>query len=700
MNVNAHSQMPESIEECKKLFKLTRDFDLYLDMLNRLKNKYLIILCLKNTFNQSFSNRTAEKIQSLGFSGFDTKSDMKYVGVLNNGSVLLDSLTGAYELPLIFNGDVPGNSLSISFDEKEGEIKINGKNQSLNDKGINIVVCDPKKSEVVDACSYDATEANPTFFHRNFYYSDKYIDSHIYIPESYKETVTLPMRRSYFSPRSLGVREVERGIFLPNKSFKVQEDGNKHENLDMLSDKHKEYGGICDESFNLIAGHQLLDPVSDTTGDRHISGTYVVEPEKITYIDETVLYGGTLIEHPGHLITECFADRLWWIAENPDSDIKIAIQIIWSVSDWTTGVDSFVMEFLEAFGISKDRLIVVETPTQFKKIIVPDQSSIPLNYCFPYDFTSQYIKPFQHITKRLTPGKYKKIYLSKGKLHNKSTIGEEYFIDFFEKKGFAIINPEDYTIKEKAELMYGADEVVTVDGTNSLFTVFCKPSVRLTLLTRRMDYWGYPQQLVTEALGIKEFFLVNISGSFLDQFSGNAFGTFSRGLTLTYATREFKKYVKYVYNEELDVAPEDSLKKYLFDYLTYFPEYYSDSIHFHNGLRFVKITDVLRSVSEVFLGKPVDTKDLVLADAEDFEIRRLKELIRLNSEASEKKIVQLTEKAKEFIEENAALKSTLSQREAEIEQLRRSNAEMSAYMAEISQLLDSLESGNGSVPEE
>ena len=686
MNVNARSQMPESIEECKKLFKLTRDFDLYLDMLNRLKSKYLIILCLKNTFNQSFSDLTAEKIQSLGFSGFDTKSDMKYVGVLNNGSILLDSLTGAYELPLIFNGDVPGASLSISFNEKEGEIKINDKNQSLNDKGINIVVYDPKKSEVVDACSYNAAETNPTFFHRNLYYDKKYIDSHIYMPESFKEGVTLPMRRSYFSNRSVGVTEVEKGYFLPREFAGESDVHGKSVHA------YKAYGGICDENFNFIAGHQLFSSRNNSLDDRHISGSYEVSPEDVTYIDETVLYGGTLIEHPGHLITECFADRLWWIAENPDSDIKIAIEIIWGKGELGELYNSFVMESFDALGISRDRLIIIETPTQFKKIIVPDQSSIPLNYCFPYDFTNKYIKPFQHITKQLAPGKYKKIYFTKSKLHNKSVIGEEYFIDFFRKKGFEIIAPEDYTIKEKAELMYGADEVVTIDGSTTLFTVFCKPSVKLTVLARKMDYWGNPLQLIIEALGIKEFFLVNISGNFLDNSSSNPFMTFGRSLVLTYATKEFKRYVKDVYNEELDVTPAESLKEHFYDYLAGFPEFYSKPLHFES-LRYVRITDIMRSLSEVFLGRELDAGEFVFLDEDEVRIKRLENLIRENNESNAKKITHLTEKAKEYIEENAALKHTVSRLEAENKQLRSSNEEMAAYMAEISRLLDSLESG-------
>ena len=689
MDKGEHGQTPAKIEERLEDLRLTRDFDLYLDMLNTLKNEYLIILCLKSTSGQNISETTAEKIRSLGFSKFTAEPEMKYAGVLHNGAAVCDHSSSVYDSFRSFAGDLPKAKIDISFEEKEAEIKINGKDQSLNDKGINIVLYDPKKADAADVSCYNASEENPEFYHRNFYYDEQYIDTHIFMPESYKDSVTLPMRKSYFSNRRLNVREVERGIFLPSEStYNLDENGNKF-------NTYKVYGGICDENFNFIAGHQLFNTRNLGNDSRHISGSYKVPPENITYIDETVLYGGTLIEHPGHLIAECFADRLWWIAENADSDIKIAVELTWGKGELGQNYSSsFVMEFLDAFGISEDRLVVIERPTQFKKIIVPDQSSIPLNYCFPYEFTSAYVKPFQRITKQLAPGKYKKIYLTKSKLHNRSIIGEEYFIDFFEKKGFKIINPEDHTIKEKAELMYGAEEVVTIDGTNSLFTIFCKPTVKLTILTKRMNYWDTPQQLITEAVGIKEFFLVNISGNFLEQFTNNDFAVYARGLVLTYATKEFAKYVKYIYNEELDITPDESLKKYFYDYLIYFAEYYSQPDRFHI-IGGIKMTDILRSMNEVFLGKKLDTGEFDFFTDDEIRNKVLERRLFGEQEGSAKKIEYLTEKAKGFVDEIASLKQSLAQLESENQRLRRENSEMSSYMAEIGQLLDALETGNG-----
>ena len=682
-------KVPATVEE----LKLTRDFDLYLDMLNGLKKEYLIIFCLKNTSGQNFSEATVKKIRSLGFSKFTTEPEMKYLGIAGRGSVSSNSSVPADKSPDGFEGSVSGIKLSIAFKDKEAEIKINGKDEALNDKGLNIVAYDLKNRGVADVSCYNAAEKNPTFYHRNFCYDRQYIDTHIYMPESYIESVTLPMRRSYFSNRTLNVREVERGIFLPTQGvMEVDKYTNQMK-------EYKAYGGICDENFNFIAGHRLFNTRDIDLDARHITDSYKVEPENITYADETVLYGGTLIEHPGHLIAECFADRLWWIAQNADSDIKIAIEIIWGNGKAGSEHNSFVVEMLEAFGIPGDRVIIIGGPVMFKKIIVPDQCAVPLNYCFPYEFTKEYILPFRHITKQLTPGEYKKIYFTKSKTNRNNVLGEDFFIDFFEKKGFKIIHPEDYTMKEKARLMYGADEVVTIDGTNSLFTVFCKPTVRLTILTRRMDFWDTPQQLITEALGIKEFYLVNTSGNFLENFSDNVFANYARGLAFTYATKEFKEYVKYIYNEELDITPEESLKKHCYEYLTYFPEYYSKFPAF-SSVSGIKMTDILRSMSEVFLGKKLDTGDLVFFTEDELAVKRLELQLQDEKKSNAEKIDALTEKAKGFIDVITSLRQTISRLETENRQLRRDNSEMSSYMAEISKLLDALEAGNVSPAEE
>ena len=628
-----------TFDECLDNLKHTRDFSLYLDMLNVFKDRYLIILSIKDTPGDKISETSIQKIKKLGFTDYTTALHMMYIGIANKGNVVFNRVSDDQVTPVYFDGTVENVHLSVSSKSwrcgNTAEIIINGDNWSLNERGLNFVVYDCEKSIIEDVSIYDAFAEKPTFFHRNFYFSDQYINNHIYMPKKYIEHVTLHTKRRYFSNRKLAVQEIKRGIFLPNKDI----DG-------------KIYGGICDENFNFISAHQLFWPRQRSF--RHIYGSYTVQQEEIDYVDEVVVYGGTMINHPGHLIIECFADRTWWFVKNADSNLKIAIATIWETSIWTNEYAFFVKEFLYAFGISEDRVIFIRKPTQFKKVIVPDQSTIPLWWTYPYEFTAEYIQVFQHIKERLIPGKYKKIYLTKKQTARQNIVGEDYFINFYRERGFEIICPEEYTIKEKAEILYGADEVVTVDGTNAQFAIFCKPTAKLTILSRLRNYWASLQQLVTEAAGIKDFYLVNVSGNFIHD-------DFGLGLTLLCVTDEFKKYVKEFFGEEIDITPNESLKNVLFDYLKFVPEYYSYPEYF-NAIKNQKMLTVLQNMSELLLGKDFDTSNLDLSTNESNLQRQVQDL---NAQKN-----SLTSQVNALNEENKGLKSAKAQNEDEIAKLR------------------------------
>lgn len=648
------SVMP--LEECMDNLLHTRDIDLYLDTLMAMQDRYLILLSVKDTPAGHMPDSVFNKVHNLGFSEFLKDLFRTYIGVIDRRKIIFNAHNKKEAMPIEYSADIDDIHLDLKSEARwngRSEIIINGENYSLNLRGINIVVFDYKAKKVIDSANYDSWFTPATFYHKNLELDDKYLDSHIYMPKKYMANLTLPIKISYFSNRKLSVKEVERGIFLPNKDI----DG-------------KTYGGVCDEKFNFIAGHQVIKPINAPI--RHICGSYSVPPEDIEYLDEEVVYGGSMMNHPGHLIVECFADRVWWLIKNADSNLKVAVTVIWKSNIVSRGYASFVKDYLNAFGIPKDRIIFVQKPTKFKKIIIPDQSAFPIDSMHPYEFTSEYVQVFQHITKRLSPAKYKKIYLTKSRTARKNIMGEEFFIKFFKERGFKIVNPEEHTIKEKAEFMYGADEVVTVDGTNALFAVFCRPSVRLTILSRLRNSWDTVQQLVTEAVGIKEFYLVNASGNFINN-------NYVHGLTLLCVTEEFKKYVKDVLNEDLEVTTEESLKNCLYEYLAYFAEHYSSPTPF-NTIKNQKMLDVLQNVSEVFLDKEFDTSKLDLSTNESNLQNQVKDLDAQKS--------TLTSQINTLTEENKALKSTKTQMETKIDQLHNDRNKLNAELAEANRQKD------------
>ena len=649
-----------SAAECVKKLKVTRDFDLYLDLLDRVKNRYLIILCIKGSADDNAHAEPLEKLIGMGFSRYCSEPIKNYVGIMNNGQVICDDLSDFDAGPQLLEKKISGTSIHISFQPNNFEIMVNGEDFAFAENSLHIIVHDCKKSETVDSCEYEVFKQKPGFYHRNFYYSDQRLKSHIYMPKKYMKRVTVGIKRSYFSDRELGVREVENGIVLPKKTG---EDG-------------KSYGGVCDESFNFIAGHQVFLGEYDTRG-RHFFGSYTVPPEELDYLDETVLYGGFMSNHPGHLACENFANRIWWLLKNPDSRIRIAVMVEWPYTVWddVTKRDSvyafFVKDFFTTMGIPIERLIFIEKPTKFKSVIVPDSCLINYDFTLPYEFTAEYMQVFDQMKKQITPSKYKKVYFTKTKTPHQNMIGEEFFIDFYEKRGFKIIHPEDYVLKEQAEFMYGADEVVVpANGSMALLTGFCKPGTKLINLGKLFT-WGVPAS-IWEAAGL-EYYLVNVSGTILDTHSDKVtnvfFNLMGHNLSLLCVTEEFTRYVKDVFNEELDITPEESLKSLLYDYLAYAPKYFAKRPLAFNSLNYLKMADVLQSISDVFYREDFDTSKLDLTTVEDVLESRLRACWNENQLNSER-LKLMTDKAKELVDENAELKRHISQLEAEIERLR------------------------------
>lgn len=573
-----------SFDDCLDNLKHTRDFSLYLDTLTVLKDGYVIIFSVKDTIGTA-SKEVINKLHKLGFSDIIFEHHKNYIGIMEKGNILFDFSNKTKDAPIEFSTEVNGHSLYV-LSEAHGsgnsKIIINNEDFSLNGRGFNIVVFDSEKNEVIDSSVYDSAIPKPTFFHKNLELSREYFDTHFFVPDKYKAVWKEPFEKQYFSNHKLVVKEIENGTVLPLKPF-----------------NGRKCGGACDENYNLISGYD--DYSHDAVKDPHyIYYTYTPNNEEMEYIDETVIYGGLIFEHPGHLLLQTAANKLWYLTQNTDPNIRIAV----IYRSWGFEPKSFLMELIEAFGIDKNRIISVTKPTKFKKLIVPDSSEMMYIYSIPYFFTKEYQYFFEHIKNTVQPGNTKKIYLTKTKGFKQNVIGEEFFIDFYKQHGYEIIDPEDYTMAEKASLMLGAEEVATTTGTNHLFSIFCKASTKITILSRvdNTPYGTATEGMICEAMHCKNLYIVNIAAGFFHK-------DYVWGMCLLCVTDEFKRYVKEFFGEELNVSTEESLKNVLFDYFKTIPEYYSNPMYF-NYIKNQSILTLLQNISELFCNKDFDTSKL------------------------------------------------------------------------------------------
>lgn len=593
----------------------TRDMTVYTDMLGSVISKYTIIVCVKEQLGKYCPDSVLENLKKLGFSGISKDVPRAYAGICSKCTVLFDKSGGTSEERICFEDDIGSIKFDISSlpinHGNAASIMIGETEYSLNGRGVNIVVFDCERSELVDSVTYDACIPSCTMYHKNPKADDRFFDEHFFLPEKYKSVWQEPYRKKYSSNRRVGVNVFANAIIEPLRKI-----------------SGRECGGVCDENYKFIAGHEnyIFDAKKN---DRHICDCYKLsDPERPDRIDETVIWGGVMIDHPGHLLVETFPERMWWVCKNREINYRVAIIIKGKEQS-----ARFIEEFCELVDLPTERILIVKKPTQFSEVIVPDQSEWLYLHTTPYEVTDEFKAFYDDIRKKLTPGPYKKVYLTKRKTQRANVIGEDYFIDFYKQRGFEIIDPEDYTIKEKAEIMYGADEVVSPVGTNTLFSIFCKPTVKLTTFTRIKCQNLFSQNLAVETAGIEEVYVVNTDAAFLQC------NEFVFGLAMMCVTDDFVRYCQAVLGETLSITPEESLKENTYKYLKYCPEYYTHP-HCFELLKNQNMQTVLQNISEVFCGKDFDTTGLNLSTDSVYLKNQIKQLTS-DLEASKKLVGEL-----------------------------------------------------------
>lgn len=316
-------------------------------------------------------------------------------------------------------------------------------------------------------------------------------------------------------------------------------------------------GGVCDEHNNFIAGFERK-----TNVQMNMSCLEGYVPENFAYSDEEVIYGGVLIGFFGHALTEC-TSRLWWILQNMENERKIVILKAPGTGDIST-------KFFELAGISTERLEFVEKPTRYKKVIVPQQAILLWEYVYPKEF----LMPYNKIKERIgTEVEYKKIYLTRTHLKKQDGIHEEYFEDFFERRGYKILALEEYPIEQQIAIMKGAQEVVCTAGTLSHMTLFCNDGISLIIINRTTDHILVPQLIINQA---KNFQVKWIDATFNFLPTAHVCGPSLYG-----PTKLFKKFLDdndWDY-EETEVSIDLSI--YAFDYVQKWMEVYRNEKNFN-----------------------------------------------------------------------------------------------------------------------
>ena len=345
--------------------------------------------------------------------------------------------------------------------------------------------------------------------------------------------------KKYFSTRELRALKIQNGIIVPPL------------------DKDDQFGsgGIFDRELKFFAGYNNL-----YADKRDATSTVEIDPKSIAKSEEEVIFGGGLTCHFGHFISECLS-RMWFLLEYRTAGAKVVFLNLfnWKISRW-------VYKLFDLLGLAEDRIMFIDKPTQFKSIIVPDQAAY-----IKEDYTSKFLSPYRKIASRIRPASVKKLFLTRSlDLHTKNYVANmKYFEDFYRAHGFEVIAPEKFSIADQIALITGADEIATFLGTLAHWSLFCRPEVKFTMLTR-CDEFRCRQCLINQATEI-DWYIVSTARNFLYAEQG-------AGVNLVGATKHWQKFVRDHFGEEIEI--DDRLpQEVVDDYISHWCKYFSQAEH-------------------------------------------------------------------------------------------------------------------------
>ena len=437
-----------------------------------------------------------------------------------------------------------------------------------------------------------------------------------------------------------GVQQIKNGIVLPLK---------RRDDITQTADGIFK-GGVCTETFVFVAGLQR-DNNKDGVNLSCCQG-YIVAEDELDGRHETVVFGGVLQWHFGNMLVNT-TTRLWWYTEHQDTPYTFVF-----IHDEEREPCEY-REFFELLGLPSDRIEIIHRPTKFDNVIVPEEACYIISQAHP-----KWLQVFElmknHVRQQLPKSNLEKIYLSRTLFNrdgNKDEFNEEYYENFYKKRGFAVIHPETLPLREQINLIMYAREIVCIIGTLSHMALFAENRIKLVCLLRRPTF--LPHQALINELKKLDWYWIEASKNPLPI-------PHDKGVVIYYPTKYFKNYLdcgQEPYQEgevPIEIPPESMIMAFLESWAQRF----SDTEYYWR-IKDKPVFDFVDALANMFFDKELD-KSLYPATKNEIKIAKQKESIEKQRERIEKQRERI-EKQKERIEKQ---KERIEKQESEIKRLR------------------------------
>lgn len=320
---------------------------------------------------------------------------------------------------------------------------------------------------------------------------------------------------------------------------------------------------------------------------------YDFEQENVLDLNETLIFGGVILKHFGHLMTECLS-RLWFILENEKyQNTKIGVLTLPNQED-------FIFDFFRLCGIERDRVVIITSILHVKKIVVPEQSVELWR-----GYRSKYTSIYEYMAKKAGRKSYKKIFLTRTAFSKKDSVNEEFFDTFYKKREYEIVSPEKFSIEEQIAYIAGADEIVCTEGTLSHLSLFAKEGAKVIIFRRDDDVCLIPQMIVNQAKNL-DITYIDTTFNFLPTKHNN--GCYFYG-----ATSEFIDYLIAAGIEYREEEVKFEIDKYCYEYIKLWCKNFNAKKNF-NDISEYDLVDILNRMNRVFGCSKLSRKEFITKD--------------------------------------------------------------------------------------
>lgn len=280
------------------------------------------------------------------------------------------------------------------------------------------------------------------------------------------------------------------------------------------------YGGVTDQAKDFIplSSTKRVGPINFNYQDKQwYIGCKDVNND-IIYLNEDCIFIGALSGHYGHFLLESLS-RVWIALDGQYPNYKLAyIQEI--------GAEKY-FEFFDLLGFDRARFFKVESPTQFKSVVIPEQSIRLYDY-----YHIKYKETIDKIMSSVEPKIFERLYFSKKNVKNNRSIGENVIEKILSKNNFHIIYPEQLSIGEVVSYLKGTKSFCSLSGTNMHNSLFLPDGSNALCLNRSNDF--HPTQIMIDRIKKLNITYVDANFNFLPY-------DWSSGPFLIFPTRLFMK---------------------------------------------------------------------------------------------------------------------------------------------------------------